>query len=65
MTNSRLFSTFGVAEAADVAEYGFDAMMHGKRLAIPGMKNKILAQANRFAPRALSAKIARMAQETR
>ena len=65
MTNSRLFNTFGVAEAADVAEYGFEAMMHGKRLAIPGFKNKILAQANRIAPRSLSARIARMAQETR
>ena len=65
MTNSRLFTTFGVADAADVAEYGFDAMVHGRRLAIPGIKNKLLAQANRLAPRALSAKIARMAQETR
>ena len=62
---SRLFTTFGVADAADVAEYGYDAMIHGKRLAIPGLKNKILAQANRLAPRALSAKLARMAQETR
>ncbi|MDP9203481.1 MAG: SDR family NAD(P)-dependent oxidoreductase, partial [Gemmatimonadota bacterium] len=65
MSGSRLFNTFGIADAADVAKYGFDAMMHGKRLAIPGIKNKILAQANRIAPRALSAKIARLAQETR
>ena len=65
MTNSRLFNTFGVADAADVAKYGFDAMMQGKRLAIPGIKNKIIAQANRFAPRALSAKLARIAQESR
>jgi short-subunit dehydrogenase len=65
MTNSRLFSAFGVADAADVAEYGFAAMMAGKRLAIPGVKNKMIAQANRFAPRAFTAKIARMLQETR
>src|SRR6267378_6794040 len=63
--NSRLFNTFGIADAADVAQYGFDAMMHGKRLAIPGIKNKIIAQANRFSPRALTAKIARIAQESR
>jgi short-subunit dehydrogenase len=63
--SSRLFNTFGVADAADVAQYGFDAMMHGKRLAIPGFKNKIIAQANRFSPRALTAKIARIAQESR
>ena len=65
MGESRLFNTFGIADAADVAKYGFDAMMSGKRLAIPGIKNKILAQANRLAPRSLSAKIARIAQESR
>jgi short-subunit dehydrogenase len=65
MGDSRLFNTFGIADAADVAQYGFDAMMHGKRLAIPGVKNKVIAQANRFAPRAFTAKIARMLQETR
>ena len=65
MTNSRLFNVFGVADAADVAKYGYDAMMQGKRLAIPGIKNKIIAQANRLAPRALSAKLARLAQESR
>ena len=65
MTQSRLFTAFGVASAAEVAEYGYDAMIHGRRLAIPGLRNKIVAQANRFAPRALTARIARMAQESR
>jgi len=65
ISTSRLFSTFGIADAADVAKYGFDAMMHGKRLAIPGIRNKIVAQANRFAPRTFTAKIARMLQESR
>lgn len=65
MSSSRLFTTFGIANAADVAEYGYDAMLHGKRLAIPGIRNKILAQANRLAPRALSARLARIAQESR
>jgi uncharacterized protein len=65
LTSSRLVNTFGIAEAADVAKYGFDAMMHGKRLAIPGIRNKIVAQANRIAPRALSAKIGRMTREMR
>jgi hypothetical protein len=40
-------------------------MMHGKRLAFPGIRNKFLAQANRIAPRALSAKIGRMTREMR
>jgi short-subunit dehydrogenase len=65
LSTSRIVNTFGVADAADVAQYGYDAMMHGKRLAIPGLKNKILAQANRIAPRALSAKIGRMTRESR
>jgi short-subunit dehydrogenase len=62
---SRLFSLFGMAEAADVAEYGVRAMMQGTRVAIPGIKNKIIAQANRFAPRSVTAKVARIAQESR
>jgi short-subunit dehydrogenase len=65
MANSRLFTAFGVADPAEVAKYGFDAMMHGKRLAIPGIRNKIVAQSSRFTPRALSAKIVRLAQQTR
>ena len=65
VTESRLFSLFGLADAAGVAEYGVTAMLHGRRLAIPGIRNKIVAQANRFAPRAVTARVARLAQETR
>lgn len=65
VTNSRLFSLFGSADAGDVAEYGYRAMMNGTRVAIPGFRNKIVAQANRFAPRAITAKVARIAQESR
>jgi len=65
MTKSRLYTAFGIADAADVAEYGYTAMMHGRRVAIPGIKNKILAQANRFTPRMVTAKVGRMARETR
>jgi short-subunit dehydrogenase len=63
--SSKLFSAFGIANAEDVAEFGVSAMMHGRRVAIPGIKNKIVAQSSRFAPRAVSAKIARIAQESR
>jgi short-subunit dehydrogenase len=65
VTNSRLFTTFGVADADDVARYGVDAMLRGKRVAIPGIRNKVIAQATRLTPRALSTRIARLAQETR
>ena len=63
--NSRLFTLFGIADAADVAEYGFQAMLAGKRVAVPGFRNKLVAQANRFSPRALVARVSRMAQENR
>ena len=63
--NSRLFSLFGLADAAGVAEYGFQAMMQGRRVAIPGIRNRIVAISNRFSPRTLTAKIARLAQEAR
>ena len=65
VSNSRLFTLFGVAQADDVAEFGFQAMMAGKRVAIPGFRNKLVAQANRFSPRALTTKVARFAQENR
>lgn len=65
MTKSRLFTTFGVADADDVAAYGVHAMLKGKRVAIPGIRNKLLAQANRLAPRSLSTRLARLAQESR
>src|SRR3954471_16953501 len=65
VTNSRLFSLFGAADATDVAEYGFRAMMEGTRVAIPGIKNKIVAQVNRISPRAITAKVVRIAQQNR
>jgi short-subunit dehydrogenase len=65
ITNSRLFNLFGTADAAAVAEYGVRAMMEGTRVAVPGIKNKIVAQANRFAPRAVTTKVARILQENR
>lgn len=65
ISNSRRFSLFGTADAVDVAEYGFQAMMDGTRVAIPGIKNKIAAQVNRFYPRAIAAKVIRLGQENR
>lgn len=62
---SRLFNLFGIADAADVAEFGFQSMMQGKRVAIPGIRNKLVAQANRLSPRALTARVARLARENR
>jgi short-subunit dehydrogenase len=60
---TRLFRAKAAASAADVAEYGYAALMSGKRVAIPGTMNKLVAQANRVAPRILATKISRMLQE--
>jgi uncharacterized protein len=48
--------------ASEVAEYGYRAMMKGKVVAIHGLKNRILANAIRFAPRSLVVKFTRRVQ---
>ncbi len=65
VTNSGLFVVRSVARADETAEYGYRAMMAGKRVVVPGLGNKILAQGNRIAPRALATRIARYVQENR
>lgn len=62
--STRLFNSV-VADAAGVAEFGYRATMEGKRVAIPGLMNKVVAQSNRFAPRILATKLSRMLQERR
>lgn len=59
MEQSRLFHITSVMRSADVARAGYDAMLAGRALAIPGVANKIGAQSVRFVPRRLGAKIAR------
>jgi hypothetical protein len=49
--------------AREVAEFGYQAMMKGKAVAIPGLKNSIMATAVRFIPRSLVVKAARKIQE--
>lgn len=65
LNNSRLFKAGGVASAADVSEFAYRAMMAGKRIAIPGFKNNMIAQANRIAPRSLVTRLAKLVQENR
>ena len=63
--NSKLFAKVGVARADEIARFGYDAMMKGERVAIPGMRNKVMILAERVAPRNLVTRFARMAQENR
>ena len=49
----------GVSEVAGVSRIA------GERVAIAGIRNKIMIQSERFAPRALVTKLSRLAQENR
>jgi len=50
-------------DAGTVAKIGYRALMEGKTVAIPGLKNKILAEMVRFTPRNLVTKIVKNMQE--
>jgi uncharacterized protein len=55
---SRLFQMAQPASAPEVARFGYRAMLRGDRVAVPGLRNKILAQAVRVSPRRLAAAVA-------
>ena len=59
---TRLF-TLRVMDAPTVAAVGYRALMQGRTMVIPGWRNTLVAQANRFAPRRLSARMAMAAQK--
>jgi uncharacterized protein len=62
--DARLFRLPWVADAASVARAGYAGLMHGKRMVVPGLANKLVAQSLRVTPRALLARIARRFQES-
>ena len=57
---SRLFQTF-VMDAPRVARVGYEAMMKGKAVAIPGMRNKLVPIAARLTPRPVLASLSHRA----
>ena len=57
---SRLFQAF-VMDAPRVARVGYDAMMKGKRVAIPGLRNKLIPLAARVTPREVIAMLSHRA----
>ena len=57
---SRLFEAF-VMDAPRVARVGFDAMMKGKPVAVPGLRNKLIPIAARATPRSLIATLSHRA----
>jgi len=64
MERSKLFRRIGVLDAVTVAHAGYAGLMKGKRVVVPGLVNKILAQSVRFAPRRLLTAIVRRMQES-
>jgi uncharacterized protein len=60
---ARALQRFWVADAASVARAGYDGMLRGKRLVIPGLINKVMVGATRIASRVLLAKAVRRVQE--
>ena len=65
MQESRLLSTLAVAPAADVARAGFDGMMAGQAIVVPGTVNKIGVQAIRVTPRAIVRRLIRSINDKR
>ncbi|WP_291727807.1 SDR family NAD(P)-dependent oxidoreductase [Bernardetia sp.] len=53
----------GMATSEEVAEYGYEAMMKGKTVAVHGMINSIMVNSSRFLPRDLVTTIAKKVQE--
>jgi len=50
----------GMMNAAQVAQLGYERLMKGKTVSIPGVMNKVGVLANRFMPRALSTQVVRI-----
>jgi uncharacterized protein len=63
MQKSRLFDMFPVPGSAEVSEYGYRAMMKGKRVAVYGLHNRFLVSIMGLFPRHLVTAIARFIQE--
>lgn len=62
MEDSKLFKGQNLPSSRKVAEYGYNAMMKGKTVAIQGFRNRLLAFMVRFAPRKLVAKLTKTIQ---
>jgi short-subunit dehydrogenase len=63
MRQSKLFSSLSVMSARDVAAAGYDGMMAGRALVIPGFSNKLGAQITRVMPRAVVRRVVRRLHE--
>lgn len=63
MEGSNLVKGKRIMGAREVAEAGFKALLEGRRIVIPGLKNRLLANSVRLAPRGVITKLVRKMQE--
>jgi uncharacterized protein len=65
MSATRLFNIAKPMGSAEVARAGYEGMKRGRRVVIPGIKNKLLTQSIRVSPRRMVTTIVRKLQESR
>lgn len=63
MEKSRLLDWFRPVESRKIAEFGYDQMIKGKRVAVQGMSDKIFSVLVRFFPRSLVLHAVRFIQQ--
>jgi short-subunit dehydrogenase len=57
--DSKLFRTATIMDARTVARAGYDGLMAGERIVVPGWNNRMTVLSTRLAPRSMLARIAR------
>jgi short-subunit dehydrogenase len=65
MQATKLFTVGSVADTRSVAEAGVRGLMRGRRMVIPGFRNRVLLFAERFAPRGLVIRAVKWMQNRR
>lgn len=63
LEGSNLFKSLHVMDSRPVAQAGYDGLMTGKTVVIPGLMNKLTVQSNRISPRKWVTGIVRQIQE--
>ena len=63
MDNVRIFKLPFVMDGASVARAGYDGLLKGKRMVIPGLVNKLTPVTARFSPRSMVTRVVRLLNE--
>src|SRR5438034_1388937 len=65
LEESKLVAGKTLPSSREVARAGYDALMHGTRVFVPGLANKVTVQLPRVFPRSVITKVVRNVQERR